>query len=546
MRPFLTTGENVVHLLYPLKYCDTKKIETLLKQKHWDRILHTPFEQACSKDYFFAEDVSYENLESKLIKEKDIISYFHPSIQNMLFHQENHFNIFGEPMTNTSRTFEAKLKRGYEGELSEETLVFEWLASEIYTFSANSAFLVVRLSLHKESKEKQQLALETWMKFVNRIRQNYLKYETQDTIIVKHFNSDKSFEPFPHFVDQFVKKLDAQLSISTLAANDALLQTNQNNQHRYFLHEPVAFTHAFMSTNFSDDYKLTPDELYQCIHLDDSDGESGGTAAFKDSFLQNNVYRRWENYHTYYTAIDYGAMSLINHNEGMSPLFQQHHCRHYLLFIVLQLYYREELQELAGRYARLTSIEDDEAHSILDDYYNMNQHFIFNRVSNEIQGREMWKFYYKAFEIDELYRAVNDDMKELNERNKEAHARKQEKQVRNLTVIAAFTGLLGMNLIVPTFDSVLPSMTPIHDVFPWLKNFVGIGANLLVAAVIIVVLSHISTLVPKVTIIILSIVSLLVAFFLLFDQTSYAFIIIGIIATIIFLYVNLFKHKAKR
>ena len=38
----------------------------------------------------------------------------------------------------------------------------------------------------------------------------------------------------------------------------------------------------------------------------------GKKDAFKKQFVENNVYRRWENYGTYYTAIDYGTVTIAN------------------------------------------------------------------------------------------------------------------------------------------------------------------------------------------------------------------------------------------
>ncbi|TQE91467.1 hypothetical protein [Ureibacillus terrenus] len=103
---------------------------------------------------------------------------------------------------------------------------------------------------------------------------------------------------------------------------------------------------------------------------------------------------------------------------------------------------------------------EESAKDILKDYYKLNQIYFFRWISQEIQGIEMWKFLYEIFGIEELYQSVVHDMQELNQRLIEKHTKKQEqeqqvqsKEIRTLTILAAFTGFLGINLIVPNFEN---------------------------------------------------------------------------------------------
>lgn len=237
---------------------------------------------------------------------------------------------------------------------------------------------------------------------------------------------------------------------------------------KYKYIEPNAYVHAIVSGDKEIDSTL----LYQTCMIDDYDGESGGTKQFQDEFLAKHVYRRWESEGTYYTALDYGAVTYTTrektvykgqNEDGVFPdLLLQHHTKQYLLFIALQLFYRDELQELMGRYARVGELGASQlssrketitrAKKILKDYYKLNQHFFFDRVSLEIQGLELWKFYQNTLGVKELYHAVQEDMRELNNRLIEVASEKQNKVTENLTVVAALTGLFGMNLIIPWFE----------------------------------------------------------------------------------------------
>lgn len=87
---------------------------------------------------------------------------------------------------------------------------------------------------------------------------------------------------------------------------------------------------------------------------------------------------------------------------------------------MLQLFYREQLQNLLSRYSSLPrdllgEDQEERAKDILNDYYQLNQFSFFRRISQEIQGIELWKFYYEIFGIEELYNSVVHDMQELNQ-----------------------------------------------------------------------------------------------------------------------------------
>lgn len=487
-------GHNVLHLIYPIKTNEKSISDCLINDENWDVLYKNDHvEKDIHNDnfyYIFPTTHHKERINEgkQWLSDTQVITYFHPSVQEALFHKKlGKLQAFRYKMT----------PKAFIGEMDEQFVEIEWLSTEIFSFGSNSAVLILRVCLLENVeviKDENSFttirhhepvqSLNTYMKFINRIRQNYEKFVHQPKlkIVAEKVNEHYKISPPAIFFDVFENSgiLPENVIISSVKLND------HQEDHRLKTIEPNTFVHSLIQCDLNG-MSLSTNELYQIIHIDDVEGESGGNAAFKRQYVRNNTYKRWENYNTYYTGIEYGAVTFIDttaykdvpYYEAKSSFFDfpnllyQHHCRMYLIMIVLQYYYREELQEIIGRYARLELKDDyklDEvnARQILKDYYDLNQFVFFKRISQEIQGTEMWNFYLQTFGINSIYEDASKDVLELNQRLIEQHAneqeehqrrqkmaqQKQEEDIRKLTIIAAFTGLFGMNLIIPFFEFV--------------------------------------------------------------------------------------------
>lgn len=491
-------GHNVLHLIYPIKTNEKSISNCLVNNDNWELLYQHEGEKEVeihneNFHYIFPSTHHKEHISygKRWITDSQIITYFHPSVQEALFHKKlGKLQVYRYKMS----------PKAFIGEVDEKLVEFEWLSTEIYSFGTNSAVLVLRVCLLENVEvlkkknsfntirhNKPVQSLNVYMKFMNRIRQNYIKYETQKALNIVAYKHDGNFESIDSTNSiKFINILEK----SGILPDNIMVSSVKLNNHiedkRLKVIEPNTFVHGFIQCDLGES-KLSANEIYQIIHIDDDENESGGTAAFKRQFIRNHTYNRWENYNTYYTGIEYGAVTFVDttgfenvpYYKGQSSfedfpnLLYQHHCRMYLIMIVLQYYYREELQEIIGRYARLELIDGyklDEvnARQILKDYYDLNQFVFFKRITQEIQGIEMWNFYLEIFGINSLYENASKDVSELNQRLIEQHAneqeehqriqkiaqQKQEEDIRRLTIIAAFTGLFGMNLIIPFFEFV--------------------------------------------------------------------------------------------
>lgn len=466
-------GYNVVHLIYSLRPRYKFENQNIQLGGDWKNIFSGENEKR-DRSYYYPSTYSekYEALD-----EESVIKYFHPNVHHVLFsglNRQNHAGMraYQYQGTNQPRVFEACLIDGKNNKDNGPHYKFEWIATELYQFQ-NSHFLVLRLNLHENEKGREQtfttedVTVEDWVKFVNRIRINHLKYSVQPRIEVRDEKSN-SYRLFFECVQDFLNA-DPYLKEKFIIANRRLLdgeeQLVEDSKRSHLLREPVAFVQGMVTKVDPFNKQWNDKELYTLLSVDDYEGESGGTDSFIQEFVRTHTYQRWAHLDTFYTAIDYGAITAASaptppvyagqEKDGhfAGKFLYQHHCNHYLILVLLQLYYREELQEILGDFSRLKAFDKDDkeiekARTLIDQYYNLNQYFIFDRLTNEIQGIELWKFYQHTFSTTELYRSVQQDMQELNQRLIEYENKNQSAELKLLTVLAGLTGLFGMNRII--------------------------------------------------------------------------------------------------
>ncbi|MCU5040550.1 hypothetical protein [Bacillus cereus] len=518
------TGHNVIQLIYPLRRnnVQTSICDNLENNPEWEKILSSEIQNNDQHNnnikYIFPENYSVDEVDQdggtnrKWMESKYFYSYFHPSIQKNLFHANANLSVFRNKKS-SSKIYQGYFYQGGQAEATEP-IQFEWISSEIYVFSEDTAYLIVRLSLNENIQvdaNGEQIfnhpiqKLNIWMKFLNRVRQNYKKFDGQEWLVVQkkgYANTLLNYNNFFYYVDEFVNGSSLNLVISSLSRRE-----NLTGSDIYKYVEPNAYAHAFVQTDMSTQ-ELTDEELYQIIYIDDVEGQSGKS---NQEFLNTHLYKRWAPY-TYYTSIDYGSVTIASASNycykgssvkkyGFGDVMYQHHTKHYLFLVLLQYYYRDQLQEILVQYSNLTELTTkvkEEGKMVLENYYNLNQHFFFDRVTNEIQGMELWDFYQRIMGVKVLHASVRADMQELNQRIIEKIGEKQNDDIQTLTVIAALTGMLGMNLIIPRADD--DNIFSFLLNFQWIKNGVPIVTtimNIITIFIIVWVLnkgiSHISS-----------------------------------------------------
>ncbi|MDF2922157.1 MAG: hypothetical protein K0R57_1071 [Paenibacillaceae bacterium] len=508
MKSQINLGHNVIQLFYPLRLFNACRRQKSLIDVFEDSSEWVSFHNGKQQDkteYYFSQYVDVPA--DKVIADQDLEKYFHPSVQEIFFKDE--FNLIDRREGQLFRAFRKEvIQRQRDISFKKKsgdviaTYSMEWLSCEVFLFSHTNGFLVNRFALHENVKIDSNgtrstnleeglqgnLELQDWSRFSNLIRSNYSKYDGQSTyylhqrqLIMQEERKNTTVADWFHVA---LCMLPNQVFISSRYISTETyrkFKCYQNfrdhylsNIHRFI--ESSAFSHNLLGYELKHgqqqsepmNAELNTQDLSELLCIDSDESSSGSTADFNETFVRAHSYERWRCYGTYYMGLDYGATTLIRTKEvnyknqqgsvitDLNSMLIQHHCKHYLLFMLLQLYYRDELQELMGQYARIRSLEQKKfinvAKNVLSQYYFLNQHYFFDRVSNEIQGLELWKFYQKVLGIQELHHSVQQDMNELNQRIIQAEAIKQNGKIHWLTILTTFVGVVGANLLIGKYD----------------------------------------------------------------------------------------------
>lgn len=519
-------GHNIVQIIYPLRftagppffysheqweqiYCDGN----ISRDSHSENIHYIyPTEYKTMID---SDSISYRSW----IPFKDFKEYFHPSVRKLLFNDGGLLTYRNIRTANDPQLFLSELFD--PNGMAIGKAVFDWISSEVYVLSPKNGYLVVRLSIlenycvvdgddrnrefltfkrNDSNSIQNNITLDLWSKIVSKLSRNiYSPYNFDGEIRITKLGDNiaigKDFleinrASFYHYENTFfpyVKEIFPAEGISFSSYNDC--EQSDDGDEPYL--ETHSFTHSFVMTDTS---KIDDKYLFELCSLNHFDRNSG-TDAFRKSFTKRHVWERWAP-STFYTAVEYGALTIQSANEVIyydtaldrlsfaDHLYQQH-ARHYTIFIILLLFYKDELQELSGRYSVLKDLgkemELKEADQILADYYHVNQQYIVGKITNTLDGIEKWNFYKEVLGINQLFEQVKKNMKELNQRKLEASASTQNENVKRLTIISSFVGVIGLNLVVGkgSWDEIFNVSYFTHPILK-IANLVLIGLSVLI------------------------------------------------------------------
>jgi len=369
--------------------------------------------------------------------------------------------------------------------------------------------------------------LQTWMRFTESIRVIHDKYKGQNFLkVFEVSNRDFRRSDFPgnqdevyildkgeekDFIDVVQELLGRDLIIRDVSKatqgtpkkakklkTERLPESESPPKIDESEVEPNAFLHSFIQWESPTSKSLSDEEVFAVMCVDAGTGGSSSNKEFVRLFTAQHSLQRWAPW-SIYTGLDYAAVTLVKSrprylcsSESESSvsrfpdILYQHHARQYLWFILLQLYYRGELHDLSGRYSEVRLLSElkkniweksigsklspkerreasKQARFVLDSYYSLNQTFFFERVTNEIQGAELWKHYQTVMGISELYKTVKEDMRELNQRLIESSSDAQNRSIKRLTGVGVGLALLQIVGLVPVLQ----------------QFFIGVGLDLI-------------------------------------------------------------------
>ncbi|GAA3412615.1 hypothetical protein ACFFNY_32925 [Paenibacillus hodogayensis] len=419
-----------------------------INKEDWIQIFNSENSNNQAEQKFYYPEVTSDYDATQEIEDLFVSKYFLPGIQNLLFSKNGKFSAFR--LKENSKIIKANFPE------CNQQLRFEWLSTELYKFSDKFAFLVVRVALLPEENNQGLIDLDDWIKFINRIRQNHNKYLNAPKINFKTSKRDNSHQNSDIFeaVSSIIDKYNLFIS-NKISTDDFDLQDYKLSSFKFI--EPDNFIHACAQvTNL-----IEPKQLFRISSFDET--INNYDEEFVNCFIKNNTYQRWGASGNYTIGNDNCWISLIKIDNPPSYKFNRfssnnwfpdHYLqifnKQYLIIALLNLFYREELQRLSGEYSTLENLntQRSNARRILSSFDNLNLNYYFHKISNETQGIEMWNLFNNILGIHSLYNKVKEDMRELNQRLIEVHSELQNKETKTLTILAFFTGMLGINVLI--------------------------------------------------------------------------------------------------
>ena len=181
------------------------------------------------------------------------------------------------------------------------------------------------------------------------------------------------------------------------------------------------------------------------------DGEtfiSTSNPKYIDSYLRQHLHDRWAP-NSYTIVTEHAYMTTTNLlPEEMSRELSQYMGTHYYNFI-LHYFYKIMLLRISYEYSEINWEKDDEYVKSLIKFITLfSSWYFFKEVSNRSEGNEMAKMFSQSFNIDTLFKEVNNTLQELYKSQENDATNRMNMLLFFLTVFTVVSGIYGMNLVI--------------------------------------------------------------------------------------------------
>jgi hypothetical protein len=252
--------------------------------------------------------------------------------------------------------------------------------------------------------------------------------------------------PF-HYRDEFIPLLDDRMVLHTLICLNNGLKSDYGFENAHSeIGEKQAAREAYR-------------QLFSRILFVDKWGEGYAyDHEFMSEFIKKHLYIRWQHYGTLHGFCHY-ADAVVQF--GDYPLIINNFSTVYYMMSILALYYRCALIDFADRSSEVTKTliadtrwrdKENQVKELRKDFLRFSNVWYFRELTNQDQGIEMFDMHRKAYELDELYGGVKEEIERLNEFVEMEESKKETKAVNwlsflgiPLAILAVVTGFFGMN-----------------------------------------------------------------------------------------------------
>jgi hypothetical protein len=465
---------------FPFKLTNNKHIKKLSdpinglgtwKEEHYPLWHGCPDEKECFSSSKWKESGGYHNQE---------LLYFHKYLRQLVFNpvaslNDTFINYYRLKHNENEVFHEANAKnRVIQIESPKRESHFYLDDAALYFFENNSIGI---LSLGVKS---DGCTLQEALEFNQLFRILYISDTDQLTDLYKENNPiTRIYESisiqntplkntFTHN-DHFVIDEGSCLPKNINAIVGSLLPFNYLEEYRPLLDDRMVLHTLFclnndLKSNYYDYPERSKKEAYRqlfsrILFVDDYNGYMGGyyyDSDFMRRQMRKHLYTRWEHYGTLHGFCRYTDATTLF---GRYDLLENNFRTVYYMMSIIALYYRCALIDFADRSSLVTTelVKDwkdkkGSARKLRKDFLTFSNVWYFRELTNQDQGIEMFDMQRQAYELDELYEGVKEEIERLNAFVELEQDKKETKAINKLTeaglpiaFLGVITGFFGMN-----------------------------------------------------------------------------------------------------
>lgn len=223
---------------------------------------------------------------------------------------------------------------------------------------------------------------------------------------------------------------------------------------------------------------ITETDLYRIAELNgyNSDGSEYIGASSPDyihRYYQEKVYDRWAD-NTYYLISD-AHFACVTSEKGAvkQRLLCEMYGEHFYTLLLI-FYYKLVLLKLSHEHSQI-EIEKDQAKTeiLMMLISEFSSKYYLPELSSNTSGKEISKLIQSVFEIDKLFRDVENTLSNLFQRQDKLEGKQINFLLQILTIYTVISGIYGMNLVIDDLEGNIDwSKFISFSFFEWLVVFV--------------------------------------------------------------------------
>ena len=215
------------------------------------------------------------------------------------------------------------------------------------------------------------------------------------------------------------------------------------------------------------------------------DGEafiSANNPEYIHRYLSQHLHDRWApNSYTIVTEHAYITATNLLPKE-MSRELSQYMGTHYYNFI-LHYFYKIMFLRISYEYSEINWEKDDEYVKSLIKFITLfSSWYYFKEVSTRSEGKELSKMFSQSFNIDNVFKEVNNTLQELYKSQENDATNRMNMLFSSLTVFTVVSGIYGMNLVIEDWKSPMSwNEFPRYTFLEWVSLItavIGIGLSI--------------------------------------------------------------------